>query len=84
VKVAVRVATRPHEADATVSRVTEPAAPDIRRPRTDAQRGDGSTRTRYLPSTQVLAELATLGPDLRRLADDIRDRLSDADAPIQP
>jgi len=33
-------------------------------------------RRTYLPSAQVLTELATLGPDLARLADDLRDRLS--------
>ncbi|MGB6455853.1 MAG: hypothetical protein WBH47_15365 [Streptosporangiaceae bacterium] len=56
--------------------MTEPVPPDIRRPRTDAQRGDGRSRTRYLPSAQVLAELAPLGPDLGRLAEDLRERLT--------
>jgi len=31
---------------------------------------------RYLPSAQVLEELTALGPDLARLASDLRDRLS--------
>lgn len=69
----------------TVARVTEPALPDIRTPRVGEQRRDGDQeRARYLPSAQVLAELAYLGPDLLRLADDIRDRLSEADASGQP
>jgi len=41
------------------------------------QFGGRSRRSRkYLPSAQVLTELATLGPDLARLADDLRDRLT--------
>jgi hypothetical protein len=45
----------------------------------DERSGDGQQRRRghYLPSAQVLAELAVLGPDLARLAADLRDRLSD-------
>jgi hypothetical protein len=60
-----------------VARVTEPAAPDLgaespaQRPRGRARRG------RYLPSAQVLSELASLGPDLDRIADDLRVRLSE-------
>jgi hypothetical protein len=60
----------------TVARVTEPSLPDIRVTRADAQRDDARSGVRYLPSAQVLAELASLGPDLRRLAEDLRDRLS--------
>jgi hypothetical protein len=33
--------------------------------------------TRYLPSEQVLKELVGLGPDLGKLADELRNRLSD-------
>jgi hypothetical protein len=41
------------------------------------QSGEHNRRRRtYLPSAQVLTELATLGPDLARLADDLRDRLT--------
>jgi hypothetical protein len=41
------------------------------------QSGERSRRRRtYLPSAQVLTELASLGSDLARLADDLRDRLS--------
>jgi len=44
----------------------------------DERGGDGQhKRRRYLPSDQVLAELAVLGPDLARLGADLRDRLSD-------
>jgi hypothetical protein len=67
----------------TVARVTEPSLPDSRVTRADAQRDGARTAVRYLPSAQVLAELAGLGPDLRRLAEDLRDRLSQADAPSQ-
>jgi hypothetical protein len=65
--------------------VTEPTLPDIRTQRVGEQRSDGErTPGRYLPSAQVLAELASLGPDLRRLAADLKDRLSDADTRVQP
>jgi hypothetical protein len=39
----------------------------------------GGTRRRkqYLPSEQVVKELASLGPDLRKLAEELRNRLSD-------
>jgi hypothetical protein len=63
--------------------VTEPSLPDIRVTRADAQRDDARAGVRYLPSAQVLAELACLGPDLRRLAEDLRDRLSEIDAQSQ-
>jgi hypothetical protein len=67
----------------TVARVTEPSLPESRVTRADAQPGDARAGVRYLPSAQVLAELACLGPQLRRLAADLRDRLSQADAPSQ-
>jgi hypothetical protein len=63
--------------------VTEPSLPDIRVTRAGAQRDDARTGVHYLPSPQVLAELASLGPGLRRLAEDLRDRLSEADAESQ-
>jgi len=71
-----RVAPLPDEAVVTLARVTEPSLPDIRVTRPNAQRDDARTGVRYLPSAQVLAELAALGPDLRRLAEDLRDRLT--------
>ena len=81
----MRVAAGPDGAAVTVARVTEPSLPDIRTHGAGEQRRDGGRqKARYLPSAQVLAELACLGPDLLRLADDIRDRLSEADASIQP
>jgi hypothetical protein len=42
----------------------------------EQRRERGRRRRTYLPSAQVLTELASLGPDLARLADDLRDRLS--------
>jgi hypothetical protein len=67
----------------TVARVTEPSLPDIRLTHADTQRDGDRTGVSYLPSAQVLAELACLGPDLSRLAADLRDRLSEADAQAQ-
>jgi hypothetical protein len=78
-----RVAPIREKTVVTVARVTEPALPDIRLTRADAQRDGDRTGVSYLPSAQVLAELACLGPDLRRLAADLRDRLSEADAQSQ-
>lgn len=63
--------------------MTEPSLPEIRVTRADVRRDEARSGVRYLPSAQVLAELACLGPDLRRLAEDLRDRLSDADAQSQ-
>jgi hypothetical protein len=34
-------------------------------------------RKQYLPSAQVVQELASLGPDLSTLAEELRQRLSD-------
>jgi len=57
--------------------VTDSSLPDLRTPTAAAQRGErGRRRRAYLPSAEVLADLASLGPDLARLADDLRDRLS--------
>jgi hypothetical protein len=67
----------PDKAIVTVARVTEPSLPDIRVTRADAQLDEARSGVRYLPSAQVLAELASLGPELRRLAEDLRDRLTD-------
>ncbi|HXZ63915.1 MAG TPA: hypothetical protein VEH05_04225 [Streptosporangiaceae bacterium] len=65
--------------------MTEPSGPDARMPTAEPRRSDDRRAGgRYLPSAQVLAELACLGPDLPRLADDLRDRLNDADARRQP
>ena len=59
--------------------VTNTPLPEMRTHGLDERRADGPQRRRdhYLPSAQVLAEIAVLGPDLARLATDLRDRLSD-------
>ncbi|MGH3302426.1 MAG: hypothetical protein ACRDOK_12225 [Streptosporangiaceae bacterium] len=65
--------------------MTEPSLPDIRTQGVGEQQRDGRRQhASYLPSAKVLAELAYLGPDLFRLAADLRDSLSEADASIQP
>jgi hypothetical protein len=76
--IAVRVSRQGrHKCGRYCGSVTEPPLPHIRAPGATAHRGDGvRARARYLPSAQVLAELACLGPDLRRLADELRDRLT--------
>jgi hypothetical protein len=57
--------------------MTNPSLPATRRHGADDLGGDGiQRRSRYLPSAQVLEELTALGPDLARLAADLRDRLS--------
>jgi hypothetical protein len=73
----------PDKAVVTVARVTEPSLPDVRVTHAHKQRDGARTGVRYLPSDQVLAELACLGPDLRRLAEDLRERLNEADAQSQ-
>lgn len=78
-----RVARIREKTVVTVARVTEPSLPDIRLTRADTQRDGARAGFSYLPSAQVLAELACLGPGLRRLAEDLRDRLSEADAQSQ-
>lgn len=57
--------------------MTNPSLPATRMRGADDLGGDGiQRRGRYLPSAQVLEELTALGPDLARLATDLRDRLS--------
>ena len=61
----------------SVAAVTDSFLPDLRTHSATDRDGDGPQRPgRYLPSAQVLGELATLGPALARLADDLRERLS--------
>lgn len=62
----------------SVAAVTDSSLPGLRTHGADERSSDGRQRrrARYLPSAQVLDELATLGPALTRLADDLRDRLS--------
>lgn len=61
----------------TVSAVTDPTWLETRHDNP----GDGSPGTRrrkhYLPSEQVVKELASLGTGLRTLAEELRNRLSD-------
>lgn len=57
--------------------MTNPSLPDVRMQGAEDLGADGIQRPgRYLPSAQVLEELTALGPDLARLASDLRDRLS--------
>jgi hypothetical protein len=77
VKIIVCVSRRDHDkAAVTLARVTEPSLPDMRTESPLTRRGRRAKRDRYLPSAQVLQELAILGPDLGTLAEDLRDRLS--------
>ena len=62
---------------ASVAAVTDSSLPDMRARGADYLGRDGKRRQgHYLPSAQVLEELTVLGPDLARLASDLRDRLS--------
>jgi hypothetical protein len=49
----------------------------MRRDNSGERPGGRRRRPRYLPSEQVVKELASLGPDLSTLADELRSRLSD-------
>jgi hypothetical protein len=69
----------------TVVEVTDPTWLDIRHD--DIGERSGGVRRRrkqYLPSAQVLRELTTLGPDLGKLAEELRQRLSEPTADLQP
>jgi hypothetical protein len=62
----------------SVAPVTDTSLPDMRTRGLDERTADSLQQCgHYLPSDQVMAELAALGPDLARLAADLRDRLSD-------
>jgi len=63
--------------------VTDPSLPHKRTHGADEHSRDGRQRGRgrYLPSAEVLAELAVLGPGLARLAADLRDRLNEQGNP---
>ena len=50
----------------------------MRRDNPGDRSGDTRRQKRYLPSEQVVKKLVSLGPDLRTLADELRNRLSDA------
>ncbi len=62
---------------ATVSAVTDSTWLDTRREDSGEQPRGARRRQGYLPSAQVVHELASLGPDLGKLADELRQRLSD-------
>jgi hypothetical protein len=62
---------------ATVSAVTDSTWLDMRRDNSGERPAGGRRRKQYLPSAQVVQELASLGPDLSKLADELRQRLSD-------
>jgi hypothetical protein len=59
--------------------VTDSTWPDLRRDN-PGERPAGARRRQkqYLPSAQVVQELASLGPDLTKLADELRQCLSDS------
>ena len=61
----------------SVAAVTNSSRPDMCTETSAEQRGEHSRRRRmYLPSAQVLTDLANLGPDLGMLAADLHERLS--------
>jgi len=57
--------------------VTDPNCLDVRRDNAGDRAVSSRRRKRYLPSEQVLKELTSIA-DLRKLADDLHHRLSDA------
>jgi hypothetical protein len=62
----------------TVSGVTDSTWPETRRDSPGERRGGPRRHTQYMPSAQVVQELASLGPDLSKLAEELRQRLSDS------
>ena len=61
----------------SVAAVTNSSRPDMCTETSAEQRGERNRRRRaYLPSAQVMTELASLGPDLGMLAADLHERLS--------
>jgi hypothetical protein len=63
---------------ATVTAVTDSTWPDMSRDNPGERPAGARRRKQYLPSAQVVQELASLGPDLSTLAEELRQRLSDA------
>jgi hypothetical protein len=61
----------------TVSAVTEPTWLETRHDHPGDRPGGKRRRKHYLPSEQVVKELASLGTDLSTLAEELRNRLSD-------
>ncbi len=62
----------------TVAAVTDSTWPDLTRDSSGERPGGARRRKQYLPSAQVVQELASLGPDLATLAEELRNRLSDS------
>jgi hypothetical protein len=62
----------------TVSAVTDATWPDLSGDCAEDPPRRVRKRKQYLPSAHVVEELVSLGPDLSRLAEDLRKRLSDA------
>jgi len=56
----------------------------MRRDNPGGRSGGTRRRKQYLPSEQVVKELASLGPDLAKLAEELRQRLSDSTSDSRP
>jgi hypothetical protein len=55
----------------------------MKRDDTSERPGSARRRKQYLPSAQVRRELASLGTDLGKLAEELRQRLSEPTADLQ-
>jgi hypothetical protein len=62
----------------TVAAVTDSTRPDMTHDSSGERPAGARRRKQYLPSAQVVQELSTLGPDLSKLAEELRRRLSDS------
>jgi len=62
----------------TVAAVTDSTRPDVTHESSGERPTGARRRKQYLPSAQVVQELSTLGPDLSKLAEELRRRLSDS------
>jgi hypothetical protein len=67
----------------TVIAVTDPTWLDLKRDDTGERPGGARKRKQYLPSAQVRRELASLGIDLGKLAEELRQRLSEPTADLR-
>jgi hypothetical protein len=61
----------------TVSAVTDSTWLELRRDDSGEQPAGAPRRKQYLPSDKVVQELVSLGPDLSKVAEELRNRLSD-------
>jgi len=64
----------------TVAAVTDSTWPDMTRDNPGDRPRAARRRKQYLPSAQVVNELASLGPDLGKLAEELRKRLTEGPA----